>query len=77
MQDDARERVAANVRAELARAGKNQSDLARAMDISRQNVSQRLLGRSAFKAEEIVRIAHWLGVSTETLLAGVLVERVA
>jgi len=77
MQDDARQRVAANVRAELARAGMNQTDLAKAMGISRQNASQRLLGRSAFKAEEIIQIGQWLGVAPETLLAGAAAVRAA
>lgn len=69
MQDDARERVAANVRAEIGRAGKTASDAARELGMSKQALSPRLRGQRAFRAEEIAAIADWLGVSTTVLLA--------
>lgn len=69
MQDDARERVAANVRAEISRAGRTASDAARWLGMSKQALSPRLRGERAFRAEEIAALARWLAVSTAVLLA--------
>ncbi len=61
--------VADNVRAEAARRGKNQGDLAQLLGISRQGVSQRLLGRIEFRVGELQAIAAFLNVPITALLA--------
>ncbi|KRQ20032.1 hypothetical protein AOT85_18855 [Mycobacteroides sp. H054] len=61
--------VADNVRAEAARRGKNQGDLAQLLGISRQGVSQRLLGRIEFRVGELQAIAAFLDVPITALLA--------
>ncbi|WP_165692431.1 helix-turn-helix transcriptional regulator [Mycobacteroides abscessus] len=60
--------VADNVRAEAARRGKNQGDLAQLLGISRQGVSQRLLGRIEFRVGELQAIAAFLNVPIATLV---------
>lgn len=60
--------VADNVRAEAARRGKNQNDLAELLGISRQGVSQRLLGRIEFRVGELQAIAAFLNVPITTLV---------
>lgn len=60
--------VAANVRAELARSGKTQEDIARVLGLTRQSVSLRLLGQVEFRVSEIQLIADYLGVSISTLV---------
>ena len=61
--------VAANIKAELARRDKTQEDLAAVLNISRQGISQRLLGRVAFRVYELQKIADYLGVPVAELLA--------
>lgn len=56
------ERVAANVRAELARAGENQSSLAPKVGLSQQALSRRLSARVSFTVAELSRVATQLGV---------------
>ncbi|RIR11247.1 helix-turn-helix domain-containing protein [Mycobacteroides abscessus] len=56
------ERVAANVRAELARAGESQSSLAPKVDMSQQALSRRLSAQVPFTVTELSRIASVLGV---------------
>lgn len=48
-----------------------QAELAKALNLSRSSLSQRLTGRTQFKADEIVQIASVLGVSTDFLLSEV------
>ena len=60
--------LAANIRAELARNGKTQADLAELLGITRQGVSQRLLGRVDFRLRELSLIADFLGVTVTALL---------
>lgn len=47
----------------MARQLKLQHDLAAVLGLTQQSVSQRMLGRTPFRAEELVAIAEWLGVS--------------
>jgi transcriptional regulator with XRE-family HTH domain len=68
MQDDARKRVAENVRAELARAGRTATQAAKVLGKSKQAMSPRLAGVRAFRAEEIPALAEWLGIPVATLL---------
>lgn len=63
-------RVAANVRAELARLRKSQSDLAGHLGISRPAVSFRLSGQTPMNINELVRIAEFLGVPLDRLTDG-------
>lgn len=63
------ERVAAEVRAYLARQRKTQGDLAVALGISQQSVSRRMTGAQPFDVDELHRIAAWLGVPVSALLA--------
>ena len=58
--------VAANVRAEMARQRRRQSDLADHLGMARQNVSRRLLGRRPFDTDELAKVAEFLGVPITT-----------
>lgn len=59
--------VAANVRAELARAGKTQEDAAVVLNKTRQAVSRRLLGRVPFDVHEVTALADYLGIPVAVL----------
>ena len=63
------ERVAANIRAELARKGISQADLAATLHKSQPTVSRRLLGRVPFSVDELDIIAGVLGVPMAELVA--------
>lgn len=54
--------VAAAVRAELARAGRNQQSLAAHLHLSQPAVSRRLSGAVSFSIDELVAIAAYLEV---------------
>lgn len=60
--------VPANIRAEAARRGKSQADLAVVLELSRQGVSQRLLGRVPFRIHELQKIASYLDVPLSQLV---------
>lgn len=60
--------VPANVRAELARAGKNQGDLANLLGVTRQAVSRRLTGEVPFDVDELRKVADYLNVTPADLL---------
>jgi len=62
------ERVAANVRAELARKGITQSDLAAKLNKSQPFISRRLSGRVAFDVADLASIATVLDVSITALV---------
>lgn len=59
----------ANVRAEMARAGVSQTELARRLDLSQASVSDRLRGRTAFDINELFAVAAALNVSIDVLTA--------
>lgn len=61
-------RVARNVRAEMARAGKNQQDIASHLGISQQSVSRRMSGSTPFTIDELAAIAGLLGVRLTELV---------
>jgi transcriptional regulator with XRE-family HTH domain len=65
----ATERVAANIRAELARQGISQTDLAASLHKSQPTVSRRLLGRVPFSVDELDIIADLLDVPMAQLVA--------
>ena len=60
---------ASNVRAEMARQGRTQRDLAALLGVSQPTVSARLTGRKDFTVAELRRIAAWLGVPLRALIA--------
>ena len=62
--------LSANIRAELARRGKSQGDLAQLLGITRQGVSQRLLGRVDWRISELQTIAEMLGTTVGQLVDG-------
>lgn len=62
------ERVAANVRAELARKGITQTDLAAKLDKSQPFISRRLSGRVAFDVSDLADIAEVLNIPMAVLV---------
>ena len=61
--------VGANVRAELARAGKTQAWLAGAIGMSQQSVSDRLRGKFPFDVNELARVADALDLDVASLMS--------
>lgn len=66
--DRFRAEIAGCVRAELARQGKPQRELAIVLEIDEGSASLRLRGYRSFRAEELVRVAEWLGVPVVQLV---------
>lgn len=62
MQSDVRATIAAEVREEMARQGRSQRQLATLLEVDQGSTSLRLQGARSFRAEELVKIAGWLGV---------------
>lgn len=62
------ERVAANVRAELARQRKSQTELAQALALPQSAVSRRCVGRVPFDINELTVVAGFLNVPLGVLL---------
>lgn len=62
------QRVADNVRAELARAKISQAKLASEINFTQQAISRRLSGHVSFTIDELDSIAAVLGISLITLL---------
>ena len=56
------ERVTSEIRAEIARQQRRQSDLVDILEVSQSGVSARLNGRIDLTLNELVAIADWLGV---------------
>lgn len=67
----AAERIAAEVRAELARQRKTAGDLAAALGITPHTAGRRLTGEVPFNVLEIEQIAAWLEVPSKQLYASV------
>lgn len=57
-----------NIRAEMARKRKNQSELAAILGVSQAGVSRRLKGTTPFTVNELYAVARWLGVSVKALV---------
>lgn len=66
--DDVRAEIAANVRAELGRAQKQQGDLAALLGVDGGSASLRLQGKRSFRAEELAKIADWLDIPVTRLM---------
>jgi predicted XRE-type DNA-binding protein len=61
----AREAIATEVRAEVARQQKSQRDIAAILGIPQPSVQLRLKGERPFRAEELVMLAEAFGVSVD------------
>lgn len=68
MPNNVRAKIAAEVRAELARQNKTQRELADRLCITQPSVQLRLSGQRPFRAEELAVIADWLGVPAAQFL---------
>jgi transcriptional regulator with XRE-family HTH domain len=66
--DTERDRIAAEVRAELARQGKTQREVGDLIGMTQQSLGLRLAGTRSFRAEEITKLAEVLGVPASRFL---------
>lgn len=64
------DRVAAEVRANMARVRMTQTELAEVLGLTQSVVSKRLRGKIAFTVEDLEKIAGALGVHPAVLLGG-------
>lgn len=64
------ERVAAEVRAALARQARPQKYVCQVLGLSRSSVARRLSGQTAFDVEELHKLAIALGVPVSDFMAG-------
>jgi transcriptional regulator with XRE-family HTH domain len=62
------ERVAATVRAELARHRKTQAGLARALGLARTSMHRRITGEQPFDVAELHVVADYIGIPVADLL---------
>lgn len=65
MANEVRERIAAEVRAEIARQQRTQRDVADILGIPQSALWLRLKARRAFRAEELALLADAFGVPVE------------
>ena len=65
------DRVADEVRANMARARMTQTDLAGVLGLTQSAVSKRLRGKIAFSVDELEMVAGALGVHPAVLLGGI------
>lgn len=63
-----RARVAATVRAEIARAGARRAEIATAAGLSYQALARRLSGDVAFDVDELAAVAQQLSIPVAQLL---------
>lgn len=63
------EEIVLAVRAEMGRKGKKIHELVTALGLSRPTVSSRLNGHTPFTAEELDKVARFLGISAYDLIA--------
>lgn len=68
MANDDRLRIAAEVRAAMARHTKTQDELAAQLGIDQAAVSLRLQGKRSFRAEELAVISRWLATPVSALI---------
>ena len=61
------ENVTANIRAELARRGRTQGDLAEALGMHPMTISKRMTGQADWWIGEIPAAADWLGIPLAAL----------
>ena len=65
---DANMIIANNIRAELEKENKNQSDLAKEIGVSKKTMSKIMSGARAISAIELRRISEYLNVTVGSLL---------
>lgn len=65
------DRVADEVRANMARARMTQTELALVLGLTQSAVSKRLRGKIAFSVDELEKVADALGVHPAVLLGGI------
>lgn len=65
---DQRRYISGEVRAEMARQKKRQDALAAALGISESGASKKLHGERAFRTDELLKLAHFLGVPVTQFL---------
>lgn len=70
MQTTTSKRVAANVRAELARQQISTAQFRDILGLSQSSASRRLLGQQPLNVNELTTISTFLGVDPSALLAG-------
>lgn len=70
MKSTAAQRVAENVRAELARRGKTRGDLRPVLGLSYTAVQRRISGEIPLDVEEVEKIARYLDVPISALMEG-------
>ena len=68
MQNPHAERVAASVRAEVARRKVTQQQLADLLGMHQMSVSRRLNGHTEFTVSELATVAEFLGVPVASLI---------
>jgi transcriptional regulator with XRE-family HTH domain len=73
MDQTANQRVAANLRAEVARQRISQTTLGERLGLSQAGVSRRLLGQVPIAVDELAAFAEVLGVQPETMLGAPVV----
>lgn len=61
--------LAAELRAEMARQGRNLTDLAEALNVAPYTAKMRHNGTIAIDADDLDKIAPWLGLRASELLA--------
>jgi transcriptional regulator with XRE-family HTH domain len=66
--DPYRDAIAAEVRAEIARQGKTQREVAALIDLPQPSLQLRLKGDRPFRAEELVKLAEAFGVPADRFL---------
>lgn len=57
------EQIAANVRAEVARAGLTQKEIAQVLNLSTATTSDRFKNKKSFKNDELLKVAQHLGIN--------------
>lgn len=63
------QRVAAEVRAEVARQNATQQDLSRILKVAQPSISRRLNGKHPFDTDELDKLAAYFGVPVDRFLA--------
>jgi hypothetical protein len=69
VQTSAAQRIAGEVRAELARQRRSQASLALALGISQQALSRRMTGDIPFNIDQLSTVASFLSMPLEALVA--------
>jgi transcriptional regulator with XRE-family HTH domain len=67
--------TASNLRGEMARQRRRQTDLAAVLHISQAAVSRRLSGETPLNVDELVAVAEWLDVTVGFLISERSVEQ--